>query len=119
MFDSPQDPTITSGAFSIISPAQVQIPTHTVDIVNGVFVSVPLTVKRGDKIILANHDTIAYPILASSFFPSFTIPAGESYTYRYVAAFSGSLRILCNVLSGVAVADNGAIISSYKNQPIT
>lgn len=80
MFDSPQDPTITSGAFSIISPAQVQIPTHTVDIVNGVFVSVPLTVKRGDKIILANHDTIAYPILASSFFPSFTIPAGESYT---------------------------------------
>jgi plastocyanin len=79
MFDSPQDPTLTSAPFSIIYPNQAQIPTHDANIANGVFSPTTLTVTRGDKIVLTNQDAQAYQILISSFSP-FPVPAGGSYT---------------------------------------
>ena len=88
MFDSPEDPTITSQPFSIIYPNQVQIPTYTVGITNGVFSPGTLSVKRGDKVVFNNYDPVNYSIVNSSFSP-FSIQAGSSYTFDTAPLSSG------------------------------
>ena len=80
MFDSPEDPTITSAPFSIIYPSQVQIPAYTANIYGITFTPTSLTAKRGGKITFINNDQSAYALTLSGFTP-INIPAGSSYTF--------------------------------------
>jgi plastocyanin len=78
MFDSPQDPSITSAPFSIIPESQAQTLSASAAISNGAFVPASLTVRKNTKIVFTNKDQISYQILVSSFSP-FSITAGGSY----------------------------------------
>ena len=80
MFDSPQDPTITSAPFTIIAPNQAQVSTANVAIAKAAFSPASLTVKRGTKITFTNSDQAGYQVLVSGYSP-FSIAAGGSYIF--------------------------------------
>ncbi len=65
-FNSPDIPSVTSPVFSIISPAEAQIPTASIVIQDASFSSSSMTVARGTKLIFVNRDTISYGLSVTS-----------------------------------------------------
>ena len=70
---------IISAPFFLILPTQVTVGTHTITIKDFAFSPNVTKVKKGDKVIFVNNDSITHRVLSTNFGPH-TIPAGESVT---------------------------------------
>ncbi|HUZ92881.1 MAG TPA: hypothetical protein VNG29_02685 [Candidatus Paceibacterota bacterium] len=81
LFDGVKQETYaSSGSFSIIYPNQVTTNTYTLTIQNYAFTPSAITVKKGDKLVFENKDSVAQTLQLSSFSP-ITIQPGASYTF--------------------------------------
>jgi plastocyanin len=80
-FNSPSIPSVTGPTFSIISPAEAQIPTATATIQGAVFSQSSMTIAQGTKLTFVNRDARSYAITISSRAPSFTIGTSSSLTF--------------------------------------
>ncbi|OGY99569.1 MAG: hypothetical protein A2945_02905 [Candidatus Liptonbacteria bacterium RIFCSPLOWO2_01_FULL_52_25] len=69
-----------SQRFSIVYENEVQIPSYTLTIQNYTFSPTSLVVKRGDKIVFTNTDSVTHEITLQTF-PKTVIAPGASVTF--------------------------------------
>ena len=80
-FNSPQYPTIMSGAFSVILPSQVVTPSEAITVRNYTATPSALSVKQGTKLVFTNDDSVDYQVTITSN-GTFDLKPGATYTFN-------------------------------------
>ncbi len=79
---------VESGRFSVVYSNEIQNATYTVNIINRIFAPTSLSVKKNNKIVFVNNDSVTHKILLATFSPQVLTP-GQSFEFDTSALASG------------------------------
>jgi plastocyanin len=95
-FDNKVQPEIKSAAFSIIAASTEQIPVYNITIKNFAFSPNTLTVKKGDKVVFTNNDSVTHRVLLGNI-PPYTLAPGASTTVDTSILFASTYAYYCDI----------------------